>query len=969
MPHARLSPRFLPAALRLLLLLAGAWGLATALTDTAAREVQAEQDAADRVLAAAADKAAAGLGELAARFDRATAGLRAADLQADLTTLSARLLRAEPAVAPAVGLAVLNARGRQVASTTPGSPQGDEAAGQWLLGALDREGRAAVILALPPADPASEPLLVIARRIEDGPRLAGAVLSALPMDALRAAAEPPRNVSGLVAATVTRDGRVLLRVAPTRSPEEGGLRAWLARVQPQAWLPEAWPVPDWLRAPLLPPARVAAAEVTAGGLRWTGTLDPALLGSPGEQPAQAVLGFGVTGLALLGLLLLPRGTGGPDRAAQEEAERLRVQLREAETRRDRMLAAIGHDVRTPISSILGISALLMDGTLDEGQRRWMQRIRASCEALLAMLNGMLEIAAAKMNGADVQREPVDVATLTEEVGEVLRPQAHDKGLELRIRIGAEALGLWSTDPTRLRQVLFNLAGNAVKYTARGSVQLDLSVARQEGGAERLCFHVSDTGPGIPDAERERVFEQFCRGSSAAEGGESGLGLGLALCREIAGLLDARLSLDSAVGVGSVFTFDMPAARVVQAGRRASPMAGRTALVVGLSEGVRRRTASHLEHLGFLVETAADGFMAIGMAERAAFEHGCLDLAVVDGGMAGLTPAALVARLQGGPAGHRTRTAVVSNDRDRMGADAVLPHPVEAQTIERVVIGLFGTTTVLQEVDPRARPAASLRVLVVEDNRINQALFLDVLARAGFSAFAASSGEEGAAAAVRGGFDVVLMDVQMPGIDGCEATRRIRAAEDGVRVPVVGLTAHTGANIRRQCLDAGMDVVLHKPADLTRLPLRLREAVTAARAGPSAAPDAAGSGTEAALDIADESLEALLRQVGTDRVRSCIHDFLTDTPGQLAALPGLLGNLPALERLAHDLAGVSGTLGAASLLDGLLLVEDAARRGDAAQAGTAVTEVLATWVRVQPALQSRFEAIVVRQSGQGLRDVA
>ncbi len=676
--------------------------------------------------------------------------------------------------------------------------------------------------------------------------------------------------------------------------------------------------------------------------------------------------------ALIGLGLIggsrPRPTP-EDSGLDAETRALQRRLNEAASRSDRVLAAIGHDVRTPINSILGIAGLLMDGDLDDNRRKWLARIRASCEALLAMLNGMLEVAAAGMDGPEIHKEAVDVATLVEEVGEVLRPQAQDKGLELRVGIDPSALGAWNTDPTRLRQVLFNLAGNAIKYTSSGSVTIEAETVTAPGGG-MLQFRVVDTGQGVPEEEREHIFEQFHRGRDVWTQRQEGLGLGLTLCREIAALLGGTLTLDSTVALGSVFTFEIPAERLQPALPGGAPLAGRTALVVGLPEGIRRRVASHLERLGFGVETAVDGFVALGLAERSAFLHGCLDLIVVDAAMPGLPAETLLARLQSGMGGDRTRTVVVSNaalaPALRHRADTVVLHPVEAGALERAVVELFGMSSVLQELDPRA-PPAELRVLVVEDNRINQLLFVDVLERAGFMASAASSGEEAVEAAAQGSFDVILMDVQMAGIDGIEATRRIRAAEATQRTPIVGVTAHTGAGLRKRCLEVAMDKVLHKPVDLSRLPLRLREAVSAARS--AAAPLPPDDADAATLDIADEYLATLVQEVGVERARSCIEDYRTQMANRLPEMTRLVDtDLPALAHLAHNLAGVAGTLGVTGLLDGLLHVEDAARHRDAPGSRLALHEVVATWRRVQPVLRNRFEAIAIRH-GATVRRVA
>ena len=229
--------------------------------------------------------------------------------------------------------------------------------------------------------------------------------------------------------------------------------------------------------------------------------------------------------------------------------------------RDRVLAALGHDVRTPMNSIMGICSLLLDSELEQEQRIWLERIRASCEALLAMLNGLLEIASGEVGGAGLQLDEVDMIGLVQEVADTLQPQARDKGLELKTRYDDLLRGQWIADPTRLRQVLFNLVGNSIKFTANGHVEVRASTVTNEAGTTSIKIAVSDTGPGIAPEDRSRIFERFKRGREHEISGHAGLGLGLALCRENAVLMGGALTVESALGVGSEFTFEFPAERL------------------------------------------------------------------------------------------------------------------------------------------------------------------------------------------------------------------------------------------------------------------------------------------------------------------------------------------------------------------------------------------------------------------------
>jgi signal transduction histidine kinase/CheY-like chemotaxis protein len=951
-------------------------------------EADIAQEQARLLAEVASDHAQAALRDVSARFERATAGLRAQDVQGDTTSLTARLLRAEPLVAPALGLLVVNARGVQVASTSPGNFA--TGSPEWWGGISSTlHTRNAVILGSWMTAP-DTPSLMLVRRIEDiQGDAAGMVASVLPEEAVRSLVAPVGNAAGIL--------DFQLRDANGHEILHGGAeRSGSGITPPLSYLYDLLPPERWLL-----PQPVVASRVS-GNLYWSATVAPRVaLGlrvAEIERHGRMVLALvgGLLGLAVLLWFVRDRRHRPADGEVEHaeppvaadpiaagpvpidrEAEDLRRKIDEIAAERDRVLAAIGHDVRTPINSILGICALLIDGDLDDAQRKWLQRIRASCEALLAMLNGMLEIATAHVDGAEVNREPVDVANLVEEVGEVLRPQAQDKGLDLHITVDESALGLWNTDPTRLRQVLFNLVGNAIKYTVRGSVEMRALAGNGGAGRDMLRLCVSDTGPGIAEDERDLIFEQFRRGRDAVSRGQEGLGLGLALCREIATLLGGSLSLDRTRTVGSLFTFEMPAERVATTGAGGTPLTGRTALVVGLSEGVRRRVASHLESVGFDVETTSDGFLALGLAERAAHRHGTLDIIVIDAALAGLPADALLIRLRTNRPLERTRTVLVANGPVgalvEMQADAVVPHPVEARDLDRVLGDLFGTISPLAEIHPRAPSAPDARILVVEDNRINQALFVDVLSRAGFSAFAASSGEEAVQAVERGGFDGILMDVQMPGIDGVEATRRIRAGERHHRTPIVGLTAHTGATVRKRCLDAGMDLVLHKPVDLSRLPLRLREAIGSARLSTLAEDSRSAEQVmdeEPALDIADEYLEVLMAEIGTERARACITMFLTDTTAHVPAMQRMrsAAEWPALGGLAHSLAGAAATLGAVSFADALLMLEDATRIEEEVHVEAALREVQTTWDRARTMLLRRFDVIAAERRGAAAKKV-
>ncbi len=634
-------------------------------------------------------------------------------------------------------------------------------------------------------------------------------------------------------------------------------------------------------------------------------------------------------------------------AAQAEAGVLREQVEAVASDRDRVLAAVGHDVRTPMNSILGICALLLEeGELADAQRVWIERIDASCEALLAMLNGLLEIASGAGN-AELQPADVDVAGLVDEVSGVLSPQAHDKGLELRTRFDDAVHGSWMADPTRLRQVLFNLANNAIKYTASGSVEIRACAITDADGRTSIRLAVSDTGAGIAREDRSLIFERFRRGRGDASEAREGLGLGLALCRENAALMGGSLTVESTVGVGSEFTFEFPAERPGPE-RQGSPYTGRTALVVGFVESEAGRLVSHLARIGVAVETAEDGFLAIGLAERIASRCGALDAAVVNAGMTGMDPEAFFTRLRA--TAHGRRSAIVTVGMPVGGAsmaDAILPAAADGRKVAATVATFLAAVPALECIDPSAPLPGAARVLIVEDNKVNQSLLSAALSRRGFTTFVADGGEAAVRLAASVAFDAILMDLQMPGVDGFEATRRIRGMGGRMAsMPIIALTALTGALIRKRCTDEKMTARVVKPVNLDHLSGELWKWIEKGRAAATdnSAGEAAGSmPADEITEVWVGFLECMVSDIGIDRTRACVHEFVADATARCSRLSELLPGweAEAIVRLCRDVGGRAVDFGAVGLAQALEELADQVGRDDRDAAAATVQRIEAS----------------------------
>ena len=481
-------------------------------------------------------------------------------------------------------------------------------------------------------------------------------------------------------------------------------------------------------------------------------------------------------------------------------------------RRGRMLATLSHEIRTPLNGVLGMAGLLAATGLDSTQRAYLAALRDSGEHLLGLVGDVLDYA--RLDAGRLELEPVatDAERLIQGVAELLSPRAHAGGLEIAAAVDPAAPPpAILADDGRLRQVLFNLAGNAVKLTRSGGVRLTASASPADDPARmRVRFTVRDTGPGLSQAAQARVFEEFEQGEAGVAAG--GAGLGLAIARRLADAMAGRLGVESREGQGAAFWLEAEFPRADAADPARDPLggalAGRTVGVASPSALVREAAAAQVE---------ACGGRALVAAEVAALADRALDALLVDPGSAAAPPP---------PPGVRALLLLAPEARDRIaparaaGYAGYLIKPLRRASLAVQVLGAPAAgadrAAPPQGHDERAvaTPARGMRVLLAEDNPVNALLARALLQREGCQVDRAASGEEALAACDRGGYDLVLMDLRMPGLDGLAATRALRARGD--RTPVVALTANAFAEDRRAALAAGMDDFLVKPVDAAAL---------------------------------------------------------------------------------------------------------------------------------------------------------